>query len=280
MNPPNLESIDQTKRTLIDLGLRYGPRLVTALVILIAGLFAARYVGKVLFQWLTKRELEPPVRKLISRIGSLVVLLLFVLMALQNMGVELLPLFAGLGVAGVGVSLAMQGVLSNLSAGLTIIFTKPFRIGEYVALIGVEGQVESIELFSTTLSHLDHSRVVIPNRKIVGEVLQNYGKIRQLDLTVAVAYSGDLEKALRTIYEVLAQNPYVCKEPAPVVVLSAFADSALRISVKPWVQVFDYVTATGAINAAIFTAFRQQDITIPLPRQEVRLLAADADTPK
>jgi small conductance mechanosensitive channel len=202
------------------------------------------------------------------------------MMALQNMGVELLPLFAGLGVAGVGVSLAMQGVLSNLSAGLTIIFTRPFRVGEYIALIGVEGQVESIELFSTRLYHLDHSHVVIPNRKIVGEVLQNYGKIRQLDLAVGVSYSGDLEKALRTIHAVLAQNPYVCPEPAPLVLLSVFDNSSLRIAVKPWVKVLDYVVATGAINAAIFTAFRELQIDIPFPQQEVRLLTAIAETPK
>ena len=280
MNTPSTESLDQTRRTLIDLSIRYGPKLVTALVILIAGGFAARYVGRVLLQWLNRREMEPPVRKLISRLGSLIVLLVFVLMALQNLGVELLPLFAGLGVAGVGVSLAMQGVLSNLSAGLTIIFTKPFRIGEYIALIGVEGQVESIELFSTTLFHLDHSRVVIPNRKIVGEVLQNYGKIRQLDLSVAVSYSGDLEKALRTIQAVLAQNPHVCPEPTPVVILSLFDESALRVSVRPWVQVLDYVQATGSINADIFAAFQKLHIEIPFPQQEVRLLPAASETPK
>jgi small conductance mechanosensitive channel len=103
-----------------------------------------------------------------------------------------LPLIAGLGVAGAGIALAMQGVLSNVVAGLTIIFTKPYRVGEYIAVAGVEGQVSTISLFSTTLLHPDHSRVVVPNRKVVGEILQNFGKIRQAQVTVGIAYESDL----------------------------------------------------------------------------------------
>ena len=108
------------------------------------------------------------------------VLLLFLLMALQNLGIDLLPLIAGLGIAGAGIALALQGVLGNVAAGLTIIFTRPFRVGEYISIAGEEGLVQSISLFSTTLLHTDLSRVVVPNRKIAGEILHNYGELRQL----------------------------------------------------------------------------------------------------
>src|SRR5690606_2861362 len=125
-------------------------------------------------------NLEPPVQELLVRIIKIIVLALFIIMALQNLGIELLPLIAGLGVAGAGIALAMQGVLGNLMAGLTIIFTKPFRIGEYISIADEEGLVENISLFSTVLGHYDQSQVVIPNRKIVGEILHNFGNIRQL----------------------------------------------------------------------------------------------------
>lgn len=274
MSAPSAETLEQTKRTLIDLGIRYGPRVLAAIVIFIVGLFIARRVGQLMNRWLTRRELEPPVRMLIARAMSLLVLVLFVMMAMQNLGVELLPLFASLGVAGVGVGLAMQGVLSNLSAGLTIIFTKPFKVGEYVALLGVEGKVESVELFSTTLTHFDCSRVVIPNRKIVGEILHNYGRLRQLELFVGVAYAADLDKALRVIREVLARNPRVHKEPAPVIGVVLLDESAIKIAIKPWVGVTDYVAAGGEINSAIVSAFRASQIEIPFPQHEVRLLSA------
>lgn len=279
MNSINTEALDQTRRTLIDLGLRYGPKILTAFIILIAGMFTARRVGQILNRWLTTRELEPPVRMLIGRAISLLVLLLFAMMALQNLGVELLPLFASLGVAGVGVGLAMQGVLSNLSAGLTIIFTKPFKVGEYVALVGVEGQVDSIELFSTTLVHADRSRVVIPNRKIVGEILHNYGKLRQVEIYVGVAYASDLDKALRVIRTVLEQNPRVHKELAPVVGVLSLDESAIKIAVKPWVGLADYVPVGSEIYRAIVTAFRECRIEIPFPQQEVRLLSAPPSSP-
>ena len=278
MNSPSAETIEQTKRTLIDLGLRYGPKVLTAIVIFIVGLFAARRVGRLMTLWLTRRELEPPVRTLIGQVVSLLVLVLFVMMALQNLGVELLPLFASLGVAGVGVGLAMQGVLSNLSAGLTIIFTKPFKVGEYVALLGVEGRVESIALFSTTLTHSDCSRVVIPNRKIIGEILHNYGRLRQLELFVGVAYAADLDKAVRVIREVLLNNPRVHKEPEPVIGVVLLDESAIKIAIKPWVAVPDYVAAGGEINRAIVSAFRASQIEIPFPQHEVRLLSAPAST--
>ena len=134
---------------------------------------------------------------------------LFAIMALQNLGVELLPLIAGLGVAGAGVALAMQGVLGNVAAGLTIIFTQPFHVGDYISISKEEGEVLDINLFTTTLGHTDRSKVVIPNRKIVGEILHNYGRIRQLDVVVGVSYGTDVNLALSTIDEILRSNPRV-----------------------------------------------------------------------
>ena len=182
--PTQLADLDQAKNTFIDLAIRFGPKLVVAILIVVAGYYVGRWVGTFFDRWLGKLHLEPPVRLLLVRIARLVVIGLFLIVALQNLGVDLLPLIAGLSVAGAAIALAMQGVLGNLAAGLTIIFTKPFRVGEYVAMAGVEGRVESIDLFTTKLSHPDLSLVVVPNRKIVGEILHNYGEIRQLNLAV------------------------------------------------------------------------------------------------
>src|ERR1700761_339544 len=205
----SLSTIDHVKSTLIDLAIRFGPKLLTAIAILICGLFVARWVGKALLKGLHKFELEPPMRMLFTRVARILIVLAFGILALQNLGVELLPLIAGLGVAGAGIALAMQGVLSNIVAGLTIIFTKPYRVGEYIAVVGVEGQVAVITLFSTTLHHPDHSRVVVPNRKVVGEILQNFGRIRQAEVTVGIAYETDLRAALQVIRDIVKANSRV-----------------------------------------------------------------------
>lgn len=270
--PINLDTLEHAKQKIVDLSIEFGPKVFTALLILTVGFFVARWVGGLFQRWLEKLHLEPPVRLLMLRIIRLFVMGIFLFMALDNLGVRLLPLIAGLGVAGAGVALAMQGVLGNLAAGLTIIFTKPFRVGEYVSMVGVEGRVESIELFTTKLSHADMSTVIIPNRKIVGEILHNYGKIRQLDVVVGVAYDTDLNTALAAVNEVLSLNPRVLKEPAPVVRVSYLADSSINLMVKPWVNVPDFGPASGEVNKAIIEEFRARNISIPFPQREVRLL--------
>ena len=194
-----LETLDKFQDLAIESAVTYGPKVLVAIIILACGVLAGRWVSKMVEGLLQKLELEPPVQQLLCRIVQGLVVGLFAIMALQNLGVELVPLIAGIGVVGAGIALAMQGVLGNLMAGLTIILTRPFRVGEYVSILEEEGEVASISLFSTVLSHPDLSRVVIPNRMIVGEILHNYGRIRQLNVVVGVAYDTDLSAALAVI---------------------------------------------------------------------------------
>jgi small conductance mechanosensitive channel len=271
---PQFAALEQVQSTAIDLALKFGPKLVVALLIMLAGNYAGRWVGKVFEGVLVKLDLDVTVRILLVRLIRVAVLGMFAVLALQNLGVELLPLIAGLGVAGAGLALAMQGVLSNLAAGLTIIFTRPFRVGEYVSIVGVEGQVEFVGLFNTILTHPDRSRVVIPNRKIAGEIMHNYGQIRQVEVSVGVAYNSDLNQALAAIDALLAANPVVLKDPVPLVQVASLADSAVTLEIRPWVSVAAYPTAAGAINQAILETFRARGIGIPFPQREVRLLGA------
>jgi small conductance mechanosensitive channel len=200
-------------------------------------------------------------------------------LALEKFGVNIAALVTGIGVAGVGIGLAMQGVLGNVVAGLTIIFTKPFRVGEYIELLGVDGQVSAIEIFSTTLVHPDRSLVVIPNRKIVGEVLHNYGTVRQLNLSVGVAFGTNLEETITVLREILANNHRVLKEPRPGVGVNLLKDSAISIAINPWVAVADYGPAQAEIYQAILQRFRESDINIPLPQREVRVLTDSISQP-
>jgi small conductance mechanosensitive channel len=255
----------ETPDALTSLAVQYGPRVLSAVVVLVAGYFVMRWIAGFADRGLHRFPLEPPARQLILRVVKLLVLLLFVLMALQNLGIDLLPLIAGLGIAGAGIALALQGVLGNVAAGLTIIFTRPFRVGEYISIAGEEGLVQTISLFSTTLQHSDLSKVVIPNRKIAGEILHNYGELRQLNLSVGVAYAADLDAAVATIREILADNTRVLQEPAPVVQVTTLGDYAINIAIRPWVSVKDFGAAPGEINPQIVRAFRERGIEIPFP---------------
>ncbi len=259
-----IDSLLETPDVLTQLATQYGPRVLSAALVMVAGVFAMRWVAQLAARGLTRLPLEQPVRELLLRAIRILVLLLFLLIALQNLGIDLLPLLAGLGIAGAGIALALQGVLGNIAAGLTIIFTRPFRVGEYISIAGEEGAVDRISIFSTTLRHSDLSLVVIPNRKIAGEILHNYGEIRQLNLSVNVAYGTDIDVAIGAVREVLANNARVLKDPLPLVAAAALGDYAISVVIKPWVAVKDYAAAAGEINPAVVEAFRLQGVQIPL----------------
>ena len=277
--PDTTDTVAKIIDRLIILGVDFGPRIIAAIIMLVAGLMVARWLGRAAERSLAKRSLEPPVKALLAKLVRLLVMAVTLVMVLEKIGVAIAPLIAGIGVAGIGVGLAMQGVLGNLVAGLTIIFTKPFRVGEYIELAGVHGEVITIELFNTILSHADRSLVVVPNRKIVGEILHNYGRLRQLDLAVAVGYGTDLNQALGIVQEILAANLRIVKDPAPVVGTAALADSAITLAIKPWVKIADYGVAQAEINKAVVERFREAGIEIPFPQREVRILNAAPPAP-
>ncbi|BCA56502.1 mechanosensitive ion channel protein [Nitrospira sp. KM1] len=256
-----------------DYAISYGFQVIGALVVLVVGIVVARWVGKLTQQWLERQDLEPPVRMLLVKVIQIVVVAFAGLAALGQLGVQIAPLLAGVGVAGLGVGLALQGVLSNVVAGLSIIFTKPYRVGEHISILGVHGDVQTISIFSTVLLHPDRSRVVIPNRKIVGEILHNFGTIRQLHLQVGVAYSTNLTQALTLVREILTRHPSVLKDPMPVIGVSQLGDSTVTIAIEPWTSISNYGAAQGELNQAVIERFREAHIDMPFPQREVRLLS-------
>src|SRR5688500_12458974 len=243
----------------IEFLVTYGFQIVGGLIIFICGLFVAGALGRLVKKSLSRFKLEQPVETLLVRVTKLIVILLTGILTVSKMGVDIAPLVAGVGVIGVGIGLATQGVLANLVAGLLIIFAKPFRVGEFIDLLGEEGVVQTIDLFSTKLMHADKSVVVIPNRKIVGEILHNYGTIRQLDLSVGVSYDTNIPAALAAIREVLSGNSRVLKELAPGLGVKELADSSINIAIKPWTHVNDFGPAGAEINQAIVERFRAAD---------------------
>jgi len=250
----------------------HGVQILIAIALLGTGVIIARWIGNITRRWLRQKAFDEPVSALIVRAVKLLVMAFIGIMALGQMGIQITPLIAGIGVAGVGASLAMQGLLGNLVAGLTIIFTKPFTIGEYIELLGVYGQVTDIALFSTTLLHVDNSRVIVPNRKIVGEILHNYGRIRQLNLSVGIGYGTDIDLALGTVSAVLKQNPRVLKEPSPVIGIASLGESSITLTISPWVSVEDFVVAQAEVYQSVLTRFQEKKIEIPGPRTAVRLI--------
>ena len=257
---------------ILDLAIRYGFQVLGAVVILVVGFVVAWWMGRLVERPLTRWALEPPMRRLMVRVVRIVVLLFTLVIALDKFGFQIAPLVAGIGVAGIGVGIALQGVLSNVVAGLTIIFTKPFRVGEHIEVAGEKGDVHTIELFSTTLVHPDRSRIIIPNRKIVGEILHNFGTTRQIRLSVMVPHGSDLAAVLALVREVVASNPRVLADPAAVIGVAQLELAGVRVGVNPWVRVVDVVAAEAEIYKTLSDRLAQSGVAVPTPKQELRVL--------
>jgi small conductance mechanosensitive channel len=247
---------------------------IGGVIYLLIGYFLARWAAEAMSRGLERQHMDPPVRQLLRRLTRLLIMGLALTCALEVAGFKITALLTGFGVLGVGIGFGMQGLVSNLIAGLTIIFTKPFRVGEYVEILNVKGVVCHIDIISTTLTHTDTSKIVIPNHKIIGEIVHNYGTMRQIALTVGVGYQTDLKRAQELVADILARNPRVLREPKPVVLVAALQDSAIAITAYPWVQLNDYGLGQSELNQAIVETFRENQIEIPFPQREIRILNA------
>jgi small conductance mechanosensitive channel len=229
---------------------------------------------------LERKQLDTALRLMLLRFARIGILGVSLTIALELCGFPMTALITSIGVVGVGIGFAMQGLLSNIIAGLTIIVTKPFRLGEFVGILNCTGVVDSIDLTTTTLHKPDGSRILIPNSKVINEVLQNYGVVRQLDLNVGVSYATDLTRVQVMIQEILRCNPRVLREPAPAVLIAGMGDSAVNVAIKPFVKLQDMGAAMTELNQAIVEKFRAGNIEIPYAQHEVRILNGGANVVK
>jgi small conductance mechanosensitive channel len=255
-----------------DLLVRYSFQVLAALAILAAGLLCARWTGQFIDRSLRRTHIEAHLQRLMVRAGKLLVLAFTTILALDKFGVQVTALVAGISVAGLAGGLALQGVLANLAAGVSILFSHYFRIGDYIEIGTVKGQVTSIDLSMTVLRTLEDARVIVPNRRIVGEVIYNYTAERRVTLHVEVGYGENLDKALGAVQAVLAENPRVLKDPPPEVGIVHLSDAGIQFALRPWCKAEDFWRVQYEVYRAILERFRQEKIATPFPTREVRLV--------
>lgn len=248
---------------------KYSFQLVGGVIILIIGWVLSRAVARVAARALRKQRVDISVEKFLTQAVRIAILAMGVMFALSSFGVQIAPLIAGLSVAGVGVGLALQGPLSNYAAGATLIFTKPFKVGDNIEITGFQGEVKDISLPSTELLSGDGSKVIIPNKHIVGEVVKNYSTFRQLEINVAISYSSDAQKALTAIEKIITSDKRIPSGGPYSVGIKEFADSGIKLQALVCVPQAYMLNIQFDTNRAILDQFKQQNITIAVPRRDV-----------
>ena len=256
----------------------YGFQVLGGIAILVAGWILAKFATKIAADFLTKKQVDVTVVKFVSGAAKLAVMAFAVLVALGKFGIEVTPLIAGLSVAGVGVSLALKGTLSNYAAGTSLIFTKPFKVGDIIEVAGVMGEVDDINLGSTQLTRVDGVKVVVPNKHIIGEIIQNYSGLKGVDIRVGVSYGTDIRQAVDVIRRVIRSNPKAHQEKEPKIGISEFADSSINLTVRLWCKQNDYLDVLFGVNQGILEEFRKNKIEIPFPQREIHLYKEDGES--
>lgn len=258
---------------------KYGFRVMGGVIVLVAGWIVAQCVAKFFKNFLERKKIDVTVTKFLTSIAKLLILAFALLIALSQFGIEITPLIAGFSVAGVGVGLAMQGTLSNYAAGTSLIFTKPFKVGDVIEVAGVTGEVKDINFGSTSLVNVDGVKITVPNKHIIGEVIQNYAGLKKVSLKVGIGYDSDVDKAIRIVRDLLREDKKILREKEPKIGISEFADSSLTLSAHFWCQQSDYLDVLFGIHKGILEAFRIHEITIPFPQRDLHLTPEGEEAP-
>lgn len=249
----------------------YSFQLVGALIILLIGLFIAGRVGRTVQGLCERNRIDVTLSRFLGNVAKIAVIMVVAIICLGKIGISIGPFLAAVGAISLGAGLAVQGLLSNYSAGLNIVITRPFIVGDTITVQGVTGVVDEIRLAYTFLEDEDGVRILIPNRHIIGEIIHNSHATRLADTLVGVAYDSDIAQAIAVVRKVLQEMPEVDEATAQVG-LDAFADSSINLSVRFWIPTRQYHAVRFKVNQKILDALRAAGIVIAFPQREVRLL--------
>lgn len=256
---------------LVEFSVKYSFQALGGIVVVILGFFLARVIAGLAEKAMLKKNVDVTVTKFMVSIIKMTVIVFAALIALGKFGITIAPFIAGLSVIGFGASFAVQGPLSNYAAGATLIFTKPFKVGDIVEVSDAMGEVTDVTLARTQMKTLDGTIIFVPNKSVIGETIHNYGEYKKLDVNVGVSYGADVEKAIRVIKDVVAGESRISPAPEPKIGISAFADSSVNIYARLWCKPEDYLDSMFDVNNKIFARFKEEKIEIPFPQRDVHL---------
>jgi small conductance mechanosensitive channel len=252
---------------------KYGPGVLSALLILIIGLFVIKIIVKLTKKVMEKSKVDITLQKFLGNLLSWALKILLIVTVITQLGVETTSFAAIIGAAGLAVGLALQGSLANFAGGVLIMIFKPFKIGDLVEAQGEIGVVKEIEIFTTKLTGLSNKEIIIPNASLSNGNIVNYSTegTRRVDLVIGVSYDADIKQTKEVLMDVLTSNDKVLKDPAPAVTVLELADSSVNFAVRPWSKTEHYWDVYFETLENSKEALDKAGIEIPYPHQvEIR----------
>jgi small conductance mechanosensitive channel len=259
----------QAYGTLIDFFLNYGFQVIGAIIILFIGIWISGRLGAGATALCERNDIDITLGKFTGSITRVIVLTFFIIISLGKFGISVAPFIAAIGAIGLGAGLAVQGLLSNVSAGIAIIITRPFKVGNTITLHDISGEVTDIKLASTILATEDGEQITLPNKHVVGEIMMNSFENRLVESIVGISYDDDPDRAIAALQQAVGLLDCVSDDPAPMVGIEAFGESSIDIGVRCWVPTSRYVQSKYRINSTIHETVKIAGLTIPFPQRDV-----------
>ncbi len=254
-----------------------GIQLLKALLVLAVGLFLVHWIIRIVDSRQEKLHIEPTLKGFLINLLKGALYIIVILTAANVLGVPMTSVITLVASAGVAVTLAVQGALSNLVGGLILLILKPIRVGEYVKIGDNEGTVKAIGAFYTDLLTFDGRHINLPNGSLTNTPIINYTRegTRRLDVVYSVSYDADIDLVYRTLTDMMQKNPSLLPEPAPAVLLNEYAESGLRFIVRVWCRASDYWNIYFDLMDRGKRALDAAGILIPYPQMDVHLKNMD-----
>ncbi|MBE6901268.1 MAG: mechanosensitive ion channel [Ruminococcaceae bacterium] len=250
------------------------PTVLIAILVLIVGMIFCKLALRIMSKGLERSKADITVVKFAKQCAKIILYVLLLIVVLSILGIPTTSIITVIGTAGVAIGLALQDSLSNVAGGFLLMITKPFKIGDYIIVNGVEGVVAQISILHTRLTSGTNQAIFIPNGQAVNATVTNnsVNGTRRVDMTFSIAYDDDYEKARQLILDILAANDKVLKDPEPTVRMVEHGASAIIIATRPWTAVEDYWEVYFGTLEAVRRAFIENDISIPFDQLDVHVV--------
>lgn len=272
--PKSLSQLDIVIQNLIDSGISAGKHIIAAVVIFIVGRFLIKLINRLVASILQRRHIEISVQTFLSSLVNIILTILLIITVIGALGVNTTSFAALIASAGVAIGMALSGNLQNFAGGLIILLFKPYRVGDFIDVCGVQGTVSAVQIFHTILLTPDNKAVYLPNGSTSSSTITNYSREdkRRIEWTFGIDYGEDVGRARTAILSVITADARILNDPAPFVAVGGLSDSSVDIIVRVWVPTEEYWNVYYDMHQRVYETFNEQKINFPYPQQTVHLV--------
>jgi len=264
---------NEYSQELIDLVWVWGPKILTALLTLIIGLWVIGIITRAIGKAMDKRNVDPSLKPFLKSLINAILKVMLIISVIGMVGIQATSFVAVLGAAGLAIGLALQGTLQNFAGGVIILLLKPFKVGDFVTVSGESGIVHAIQIFNTFLKTPDNKIIIVPNGSAANSITTNFSaeETRRVDFTFGVGYGDSTQKTRETLMELINADERILKDPEPFVAVAELGDSSVNFVVRVWVKGGDYWGVFFDMNENVYNKFNEVGLNIPYPQMDVHV---------